>query len=477
MKTRIGSAPRNFRKQLASDNRRLVRPAMERLDQVIARANDRHEQALAVDGIELTLWRRQNAGLLCTCHSNDDPNSITPNIQSSDLTEGDTNFSTDVVETGIDSRGKSQVTTRIQSGGTDDEFSIISLQDSRRHQIADDVLPYLEDEEFAEIENQSYFPREDGVDYEIERDADFDLDSSSPFFRSEDLQNQSVPPESDDEAARLRRSLDAILSGGESVTCGICFSSGWTEGYQLHNGRRIVLTTLDVTSLGGFIIDNSTKPNLFRGNGSSQPATWNVNFPTFIHSVVRISAWNNISNISSVEVWAKFKDATDFVRLTASVLNGRSGMDNTGTIIQVRPDRRIQQDASSSIFFTHIELIIELTPKLIGQIPQVEIAETFEFQEAIIQTNVEWPARITDISYGSVVVDQKHKRAWRVVSVALNKTSDSKIFSVETQVMLLTQKEPLDRLNIYRRRFVVNKNFKGLEFSQGSNQLSNNKET
>lgn len=474
MKTRIGSSPRSLRRTLLSDNARLVKPAQERIDNILARANNRHDNALRVDGVELTLWRMQNAGLLCTCYSTtSDANSISTNNSSDDVTIPTSGGSGSSVQVEVDEEGEVEVTSRIDYTHDGTNFSVVSLRDDRQARTKGAQRDILEDEDFAASPTQKYFPQTGTSDIHFDdEDAEHNAPHQSDMNALDidaEFEEFDFGGESDDDKARLVRSVEALLSGGESNPCGICFSSGWTEGYQLFNGRRVVLTTLDFDSTGGFIVDHNVRPSLFKGASSATPVQWTVDFPGYFYSVLRVEAWNNLSQISNIKVMAKFKGTDEFVLLTPSVLFARSGMDNTDTIIQAAP---VDNDVSSvaQVLFSHVEIIFELAPKIIGQIPQVEIAETFEYYEALIQTNVEWPSRVSSISTGSVVIDSKHKRAWRIVSVNQNKTADSKSFGLETQAMMLQQKEPLERLNIYRKRYITNKNYKGLEPVQGARQ-------
>lgn len=521
MKTRVGSARRNSNRTLTSENRRLTKGAQERLDNVVSRANDRHQNALAVDGIELTLWKRQKTGNFCTCHGDQFNNSVTPLAENSSNTElgnfnedefiqleeqpeGSTSEPTSNPELSDDSESSSSGSRRVETNiqfndNNDDDFTITSLRDDRRIRAPFEQFDnYLEDREFADNPKQKYFLPQSGPDDVIidnKNTPDRDNTEDSSFDNDEDKEidedfaefsqrMQSEPsifdiddsvdnPDinysaSEDDTARLTRSIESLLTGGESVPCGICFSTGWTEGYELFNGRRILLTTHNITNTGGFEVDSDARPYKIDGNSESAPIQWKIDLPTYFHSVIRFKVWDNLTDAPHVDLQIKYKD-TDFIKLEPRTFQLRNGLDNTGAIIQVSPNEEAR-NSFIDIRFTHVELVIELTPKIIGQIPQVEIAETFDLYEAIIQTNIEWPARIAKLTFGSVAIDSKHHRAWRIVSVSENKTSDSKVFSIETQAVMLQQKEPLERLNIYRSRFITNRNYKGLEPFQGSNQ-------
>jgi hypothetical protein len=475
MRVRIGGSRLTRDRKLAADNRRLTKPAQERLRDVVDRANDRHRNALAVDGIELILWRRSNAGYFCTCHGNSQTASaVVPPGGSQQSFETPTYTQVDETSGAV----ASKVEIYEEEG-----ITVVSLRDDRLTRQFSTEESLKEDLDFTDDPEEEYFKgrrktvfRNDQGEIEYdETEADF-TEEDLPGDYSSDFDDFEDAAGSGDSTARLNRSIEALLTGGEQTPCGICFSTGWTEGYQLFNGRRITLTSHNLTNSGGYTIDKTLYPWTFKGRAldNDMVATWKIDLPRFIKAVPRVAVWNNLNRVSSLVVYAKFKGTEAFVKMTPTVLRGRNGKDNQQTEIEVRLELAPGLDVNSLLFFTHVEIIVESGARPTGQMPQIENAETFELYEAEVQSNIEWPASIGGMQFGSVACDSKSRRAWRVVGVTENKTADSMLFSLETTVTKIQQSEPLERLNLYRERYVTLKNFKGLERSQGSRQTGRN---
>jgi hypothetical protein len=478
MRIRVGSSRYVRDRKVSADNRRLVKSAKDRITDIVDRANDRHRSALAVDGIELVLWRRSQAGYFCTCHGNNQTASAIVPPGSIPVSGGES--SEEFIQFEQDDDGISVAESKISFSAPDGVITV-SLRDDRKAR-RETELSLKEDLNFTDDPDEEYFKGRRRVTYQNDQ-GEIEFDETENDFLEEDLPGDfSVDMEdfedavgSDDSTARLNRSIEALLLGGEHTPCGICFSTGWTEGYQLFNGRRILLTSHNLTDPGGYVLDKNVYPWVFKASATDTPiAKWTIDLPRFIYAVPRIAAWNNLNLISSLAVKAKFKGTMTFEYLTPALLRSRNGMDNQDTEIEVHIELRPGLSVSSQVFFTHIEIIVESGPRPIGQMPQIENSETFELYEADTQSNIEWPASIGGMQFGSVACDSKNRRAWRIVGVTENKTADSMLFSLETTVTKIQQNEPLERLNLYRERYVTLKNFKGLERSQGSRQSGRN---
>jgi len=464
MKTRIGRSPSLVNRKQNAPNIRLRKGAQERLDNVVDRANQRHANALAVDGIEFFIFRRQRAGHLCTCFGSNQ----TGSAQIVGSNEDGVSEQDQYIQTEVNDGGISEVVSIADMQDDDDEFSMTTLQDDRKAKAEIDYSTLLEDEDYASSATDKYFDIDeienippDGVGQTV----------NDPFMVIDEDEDEFMEiDESADQRAKLTRTLESLLTGGEQTPCGICFSTGWTEGYELLNGRRIALTTHTVNSLGGFEIDRTQYPNVFIGTTTSDPVQWTIDLPRYFSNALRIGVWDNLNPAASVRLYAKYTGTSEFVPVTRSSLNARRGMNNKGTVLQVFPTVADGATPESLIRFTHVELLFETSDRIIGQMPQIEIAETFDSYEAIVNTNVELPARISMLNVGSAIVDQKHHRTWRVVAISQNKTAKGQIFSIEAQLQMISQKEPLDRLNVYRNYYVTTRNYKGLERTQGGRQ-------
>jgi len=433
MKTRFGSRRSiSGRKSTPANNRSLTKGAKHAINELVDRANDRHANALAVDGVEFLLWRKQNAGMFCTCHGENQRDTSVSTIQD--------NADTDPPS--VDDLAEDEST----------RFGIISLRDDQR--------AAKEDAGYGE---KVYRFTDDGGSLEDAYvDADGEFDSPNEFGSEEvdEYLASFAAMQSPDEAARLNRSAAAMLLGGKNTPCGICFSTGWTEGYQLQNGRRYALDATNITDIGGFSIDPGARPNVFSGFTNAAPAVFVMDFPKYFKKCLIVRIFNNLQLAVGLKTEVQWPGLSTWVPLTAHAFNARRSMDNRATKIRVTVDPNMPQEYST--IFTHVEIVLEYTTRPIGQMPNIESAETWELMEATTQTNIEWPATIGNMEFGSIVIDGKYKRAWRIISVTPQRTSRGQIFSIETSAQKLQLFEPVALLNLYRHRNVILKNYKGL---------------
>lgn len=425
MKTRVGSKRLiSGRKTSPAPNRALTNPAQKRLNSLVSRANDRHANAMAVDGVELMLWRKQNGGKFCSCGGDDQKDDAQIKLE-----QGNEQPTPPTVEDVIQGARK---------------FEIVSLRNDKEYnQRADE-------EDLYELEN-------DGDLKEVYEDTDDEFADDGAF----DPELEAFAElKTADEKARLQRSVNALLTGGENAPCGICFSTLWTEGYQLQNGQRIALSVVDVDDFGGFEVNKKAQPQAMGAYAGAAPVVFSVNFPTYFLKGILVRVMNNLQLAAGIKVEVQWPESITWEPFTLIGLNMRNGLNNYGTLLRAKADPNLPE--SQQVWFTHIEIMIETAQRLVGQMPNIDSLETFEFNEAITQTNIEFPARVNNIEFGSIVIDSKYRRAWRVTGVTPNRLSNGGIISVDAQATKLQLYEPCSLLNPYRHRHVILKNFKGL---------------
>lgn len=430
MKTRIGGQ-RSIVGRVSSPatNRTLSGPAQKRIDQIVSRANDRHENALKVDGIDFLLWKKTTGGDFCTCHGNDQKD------DSARAYEADHDEETSVPSIGDFTAGQSDV------------FKFKKLRDGKREREK------LE----KEANDQDFFEQDDsGQLTDIYSDEDEEFVSDEDEAALAEFADMTAP----DEQARLQRTVTSLLLGGENTPCAICFGTGWTMGYQLFNGRRWALNILDVGSLGGFSVDKSKRPNAMTATSGSEGVVFNIDIPKYFVKACKIRLLNNLALAYGMTVDVMWPNLSTWETLTVAGINARKGVNNTNTMIRVSPSSNMPEEAR--VTFTHLEIVIEYSDRPKAQMPNMDSTETFELVESITQTNIEWPASVGSIEFGSIAVDSKYKRAWRITAVTIQQTAKNKVFAVETQAQKLQNMEPIMLLNLYRERTVILSNYRGL---------------
>lgn len=445
MKTYIGKSSSGLQGNPALDpaNKGMAPIAQARLDNVISRANARHQEALTVDGITAFIWRRTKRGKFCTCRSVSD----SPQYR------------------GVGAK------VMDPSGGS---LKKPSPTDDIR--FNDSVAPSPDDgnAEFFVVRGNETYAAPGSLEEKV-NEAVFTADEDEALFNNssdeyDPLMEASINALTSggpDEEARLMRTLEVALMGADTKRCGICFGTGQVDGYQLHGGRRYVLDFTEsygVLSLNGFSVDRSKSPIAFSGGVTSIPLEFLVNLPTYFADVESdpIVMLNTVrAGYFVVEV---FSDG-EWVAFDREYLLSRRGLNNRGLRIRVRVNDSLGLDGV--VEFSHVEftLIVNALPKL--HLPDLTIPFDPALIEPVVNSNMELGAGVGELKAGTLIYETKHNRLWRVTDASIRRTTKNQMFGMEAQVVLVARENYMNLLIPYRERHKWLRAYAGLERVQG----------
>lgn len=394
-----GIAARNS--TLDAPNRGIAGVATDRLRATVSRANQRHEEALRVDGLHAHVWIKTGAGLRCTCSAsqiNTVPNPAKPR-------------SAPVAVSGPQVRVREIIRERVDRP--------LPANSSALAGIVAEVNAAQDNNDPA---------------------GDSELDAIVAAAEAMHL---------DRDSASRRPNEGPTLGGLDMSRCGICLGTGRVEGYQMHGGARYVLDASDTWpfTMEGWTFEH-TRPRAWVCDADDARAsvTWTVDLPAyFMRTVVR--ARNNtrpalglvLEMRSGSDAWQPLTDAT---------LMARRGMNN---LLEIRVRPMSGFSAQGTLRFTHIEMHFEFVEMPRGDMPQLLLNDGLEYYEPIINTNMELSATVSGVERGSVIGESRYGHLWKVTDVTNHQTGARQLFNVELQLRMLQRWELLYLLNLYRR--------------------------
>jgi hypothetical protein len=380
MKIRLGGPALISQHNREPANTGMVNQANLEVDYQLATSNQAFENALQVDGVKFQLWRKVNEGRLCSCKHTDDFE-----------VPGNSEFS------------------EFNHGSQDNDVTTVKVRGSWDRQR----------------EKPNAYGSELGVDI--------------GKIKPDDASNKQVYkeyPGSDQKEidAFLNGPLDArLLESGEGTTaCGICFGTGYTNGYSLFNGVRYSFDALNVDGISKFSVDRDEHPFIFRTNtdGRGQYVQWKIELPLFTDAIV-VLVRNNLVNADQMKVLVQ--DGNTWVPLTVEWLNSINS--ESRTILLRAVPNNIKE---ASLEFSHVEIILQQAEFKYTQIGQLQRTKSSTSVEPVMNTEFPIPPSIGEISESDVVVDYKYKKAWMITDTTDFKTSKNKVVNWNVSVRSLT---------------------------------------
>lgn len=441
---------------IGPENTGLAHIAQARLDNAISRVNQKFINALKVDSIPLTIFLKGQSGYPCTCMGKQKssaglvasaiPNPININSPLDDSLPSPVDDKYKVVRI-----GQQDLTNQI----TDPDFSSLSPR----------IKSPL-------ISTSNPLPTEPTVDMDAVDDQLLDSQAGNDQLGVGEFDD-------DDVDAFFSGGVSSGITGGDKTACGICFTTGWTEGYWLNNGQRIVLDASGQYPFtpNGTTINTSEHPYQFELADNSN-GYWTIDLPVFCQSWINLRARNNLTNAPNVVIEYS-TDAINWYPLTLPVLNETSNSTNRTWHIRAR-----KQVPFVPAKFTHIEMIVITSDHTLSQSPNLTYDLNFEIFDAIINTNFVIAPTIAHLPRESVFIDGKYGLMWKVIDVTAESTAKSQILSYQVNCRMVQRHEMLYQLhtlfteipqflpngdyNIMQGMYPTqNSAFKGLEKVQG----------
>lgn len=377
--------------------------ARDRLVQYIGMQNEKQAEAIKVDGVPTEIWIKQSGGRVCSCMS--------PEIHTTNYV-GDKN------------------PEHVKSNPFDFKVNSPNDIDTKVRYVENDVI---------EENILTYDKNTDWI-------KEFDLNPNNP---SDLLDNENNVFKTDDVS---------LLFGGTRSACGICFGTGFTDAYQLINGKRIVLDSTYEHIISGGFIDTETKPYTFNlASDINSFVLFEVEVPLYFKAIHNFRLLNNCVPIYGCILVSP--DNKTYKPLGLDVLNSYKGKFNKIYI-------KVLGDFKRELKFTHLELNYELADFPLIDYPPFARQENFQYFEALQTTNFEVNGNVPYIDRECVFGEMKTGYLWRAVSATQHMDNRRQLFKTEVEARLIQRSEALYMLNsVYRPMLLYN--YRGLERIQG----------
>lgn len=389
-------------RQLTPKNGGMSNVAQQRLDATVARANEQYLNAIFVDGVEFQLWNRSpRSGLPCTCSQHED---VLP-MDDDDITE-----TADLL-----------VQKKRASG--------LLIRPVLRADLPDDR---------AVPDDFSLFDGQEGLDY-VDRVVGPSMGVTDYGQAQADLD------------AINHSGAFSLLDTSEPNHCGICFGTGFTQGYRLHGGQRFVLDasgehTFDVK---GFDLQTHERPNLFASNvDADNSVVWSVEFPAYFSSFYEPRVFSNTNRIFVFAVEVKEEGSKTYELLTKNFVEKRKGRAYRATV-RVRPLKTLEEaDASTVLSFTHVDFVFQTSKWPLLQIPPLSESLDLRTADKIISTTLILPPSLTSLRREDVLFDHKYKALWKIIGTSDGMTARGQVFGWSADARTILKTDALHALRL-----------------------------
>ena len=242
----------------------------------------------------------------------------------------------------------------------------------------------------------------------------------------------------------------SLISGNDKSVCGICLGTGWTEGYRLNNGTRLLGIVEDAKLGNNVSINKDRRPLSCSGiNGST--IEWTFKVPQGIKNILHFALHNNCNLIP-----CQFKiNGLDY---TDNLLKQFQGKEVTIQCIPLK----------SSWEVTHLDIWLSFADLLIDY-PLVQRDSDFQFFEALQTIDFEVPGSVPYVDRETLVAEEKYGELWKVSSATPQMTAERLLIKTAVSARLVQNNELLHYLNYITNPFKVY-NYQSLERWQGHSQ-------
>lgn len=388
---------RGRRPFLAPNNQGMSGRANARLEHTVAAANLQHEAALRIDGVRILVWRAVSpARFPCTCSKSTQPKPLI-------ATSGN------LVTSPPDN---------LASGLGD--FSILPGQSRANYSNAGSIRL-----QSSGVQNEDWLPLAGGVGEE--KTSNIGQDGwPDPFEDIEVAEEDGLFPSDKSD------SLDSFIRG-DMVKCGVCAGSGYTDGWKALGGQRSVMAFLPEEAFeSDGEIDTRSKPNVLKLE-PGEKVQFTLSIPLW-HDGLLYSGFSNNDNRVALEA----EMLLDNVWVPLNLLQLR-GVSDVATI------RLVSENLTK---ITHFEAIFALGNPTMSQFPTVSIPFEREYLDFNTNVSIELSAQ-ADANPGDVIIDWKHRRAWRIMNITRKSTAEGRSLPPVIDLRMLHRNEVQSVLNFF----------------------------
>lgn len=253
---------------------------------------------------------------------------------------------------------------------------------------------------------------------------------------------------------------NSLIFGGDKTPCGICYGTGYKEGYQLYNGKRYVLDYYDEPETFGFLVERTYPVSYVSKYNSNNYIIWKFKAPTFFKEYLGVRVRNNIEMCSNYTLQISF-DGISYVKYTDDLVKEHNNKETTIYLKVIPYDLENAKDFR----ITHIEVFYQLGDYVKGDFPALAQTENFELFEALQVTSIELAGDVAYLDRECVIGEPKSGNVWKITSLTPHMTSDRQIFKNELELRMIQNSENLYLLNLINKPYIT-LNYRGLEQKQ-----------
>lgn len=273
------------------------------------------------------------------------------------------------------------------------------------------------------------------------------VDSSNLQDYNGQYENEGLLDEIGDEVS--------LISGNDKGFCAICGNTGWTEGYRLHNGSRILGIEKNIYNMYKVEKNLDTRPISLKGTKGSY-IEWKVRIPSGIKKILHLGLHNN-KNLVNCQM---FINGVEF----SKDLKNFEGQE---VVIKVLPEGNSWQ-------VTHLDIWVSFADTFID-FPPVQRDSDFQFFEALQTIHFETIGSIPYVDRETLISEEKYGDLWKVTNATAQMTAERQLIKTECDARLVQTNELLSYMNFITQPTKVF-SYQGLERIQGfySFQLEKN---
>ena len=253
---------------------------------------------------------------------------------------------------------------------------------------------------------------------------------------------------------------NSLIFGGDKTPCGICYGTGYKEGYQLYNGKRYVLDYYDNPEIFGFLLERTYPASYVSKYDSNNYIIWKFKAPTFFKEYLGIRVRNNIEMCSNYSIQISF-DGINYIPYNDNLIKERNHQETT-IYLKIIP---YTLNSTEDFRITHIEVFYQLGDYIKGDFPAIAQTENFEIFEALQVTSIELAGDVAYLDRECVIGEPKSGNIWKITSLTPHMTSDRQIFKNELELRMIQNSENIFLLNLVNKPYIA-LNYRGLEQKQ-----------
>lgn len=294
----------------------------------------------------------------------------------------------------------------------------------------------------------------DGADYTIE-DADpfvvslqEDADAAYKAVFDRDNAHDYAGRRLDDDVLDSLGDELSLISGNDKGFCGICMNTGWTDGYRLHNGHRLLgRSTDEVNKSDDVEIRSDRRPITFTGTNGDW-VEFKFRLPSSFQSILHAALHNNCNLVSCT------------MTVNGQPFNEQTLRQFAGDYVLIRVE-----PTADRWEFSHLDIWLSMADTFIDY-PPVQRDSDFQMFEALQTIHFETIGSIPYVDRETVISEVKYGDLWKVSNATAQMTAEKQLIKTEVDARLVQTNEALYYLNFIQQPMKIY-NYSGLERIQG----------